>query len=689
MRAITAFILDHSKAALWFFIVLALAAGLLIPFSVVNYDLSQYLPPDSQSRAALDLLRQEFGYQGFAYLMAEDISPAQALALKAGLQDVEGVASVLWLDDVADLNRPLAFIDPDYLDAYYKDGKALFTLSFVQDDYSLVTGEALVRVRDLARDFDPAIYGTAEESRHTRAQMTRELVNIMLVIVPVCMLILIAIANSWFEPVLYIFVICVAVLLNMGSNLIFPSVSYIIFSMGAAIQLAVSMDYSLFLSHRFEEERARGSGVREAIITATQKTFPAIAASALTTVAGFSALALLDYGIGRDIGLVLAKGVALSFACVIFFLPPLLLRCHRLVERTRHKALLFFTPALGRAVVAPRYLLLALTAPLVLLCAFAQQDTHFLYGDSSGSAAAGQYAAERDRISQTFPICDQLVLLFPSGEESREIALAQEAAASPYVESVQALVTLADPVLPRGVLPAAVRESFDNGSLARMIVNVNTVTENGDMFACVDFLQDLGQKYYPDQWGLVGKAASIGDIRKSTTADLQLTLGFSLAAVALIILFTFKSLLLPLLLVLVIQGAIYINMAVPYFTGVSMVFIGYIVVSSLQLGATIDYAILTTSRYLEARQSLLPAQAAAEAVRRSGISVTTSALILAVAGAAEALMSNMEAVSAIGVLICRGAILSLLLVLFVLPGLLTAGDGLIQKTTLGCRLRQK
>lgn len=634
-------------------------------------------------------MSREFPYGATALVMAEDISLQESLTLKSQIQQVEGVQSVLWLDDMADIRQPLAIQDANLLDSYYQDGNALFHVYFEEDDYSLVTGEALEKIRDLAADYNPAVYGSAEESRATRSAVSTEMINIMLVVVPLCLLILVVISTSWFEPVLYIFVILIAVVLNMGTNLLFDSVSFIIFSMGAAIQLAVSMDYSLFFTHRFEEERSHGLTVKEALQTAAHKTFPSIFASALTTVAGFSALAFMDYGIGRDIGFVLAKGVGLSFFCVMFFLPPLLLKCHRWIEKTRHRTLLHISPKLARALTKPRYLFLLLALIVVIPAYFGQLNVDFLYGDSSGTSQDGTIAEEKSRIQQTFTISNEIVILIPNGDIRREIQLAQALEESPYTNQVQAMVTMVDPTIPRSLLPEAVANNFIGENYSRMVVYTNVLDENSQLYDAVEQYRSTVATIYGEDWYMVGKAPSIVDIRDSVQSDFTLIQLISLLAVALIILFTFRSLLLPILLVAVIQSAIYINMCVPYFLDQPLIFIGYLVVSSLQLGATIDYAILTASRYMEARRTELPREAVATATQRSGISVLTSGLILAAAGFSEAFLSQMSAVSEIGLLIGRGALLSMLLVLLVLPGVLSLFDRPIQWLTWRARFLRK
>ncbi|MEG2212678.1 MAG: MMPL family transporter [Clostridiales bacterium] len=468
----------------------------------------------------------------------------------------------------------------------------------------------------------------------------------------------------------------------MGTNIIFHQVSFITFSMAAVIQLAVSMDYSIFLSHRYDEERAKGLTVRQSIMTACKASFAAVSSSAMTTICGFSALIFMQYGIGADIGLVLAKGVFLSFVCVMLLLPVLLVLFAGLIERTRHRSFIHFSPAFCKIVVKLRWVLLAAGVLLVIPAYLGQLNVDFLYGDSSGTGSGDQMSREKEAIEDVFGISAQMVLLMPNGDIVAEQELVADLEQTPGVKSVQAVVNLADPAIPRELLPTALLDNFVGSEYGRIIVNVTTVTENPAMFTVVEKIRAAAAAYYGDRYYLVGKAASIADIRDSVQVDIRETNIISMVAVGVIILLVFRSLLLPVLLVAVIQSAIYINMAVPFFLGQPLVFIGYLIVGSLQLGATIDYAILMASRYIEARAVLPKKEAAAEAIGRSGISVLTSGLILTTAGLAEAYLSALPSISSIGMLIGRGALLSACMVLVILPALLIIFDRPLQILTL-------
>ncbi|HBI56567.1 MAG TPA: RND transporter, partial [Firmicutes bacterium] len=493
-------------------------------------------------------------------------------------------------------------------------------------------------------------------------------------------------SHSWIEPFLYLAVIGVSILLNMGSNIVFPSISFITHAMAAVLQLAISMDYSLFICHRYTEERSNGLEPLPAVLAAAKKSVKSISASSTTTIAGFLALIFMHYSIGADIGLVLAKGILISYLTVLILMPLLLYSCRNLIEKSKHRQFLPSFKKFGHSVVKLRYLIIALVLIVAIPSFLAQRNNTYLYGDTSGSSGAGEYAQQRQRIDDLFGTTNPVMLLVPNTDLNGEIALCAALKASPLIKNVTALVTVADPAIPREFLPQAVRDNFLSQDYSRIIVNLTAKEESPESYGAVEFIESAVQKYYPDKWLAAGTATSMADIKSTVETDNLIVSIFSLAAVGIIILLTFRSLTLPILLVAVIQIAIWINMGVPYFTGSSLVFIGYLVIKSLQLGATIDYAILLTNRYMDFRLQHLPREAAALALRASGGSVLTSALILSLAGYAEGLMSKIDAISTIGMLLGRGAALSGILVLTLLPVLLTVFDPVIISTTLGTKL---
>ena len=655
-----------------------------IPQVKINYDLAHYLPRDSKTKQAIDTLEAEFGYPGMAEVMVSDLSVSEALATKELILGIEGVKSVLWLDDLVDIRQPLSFIPAEIRDQYYKEGSALFQVEFRDTNYSRVATTALESIRE-ALGSKASIAGPTADTSFQQQVLAKEILQIMIVVIPLCIIILMFASHSWIEPLLYLIAIGVSIAINMGTNVFFPSISYLTHSVAAVLQLAMSMDYSLFICHRYSEERKNGLDVLPAVLAATKKSLGSISASSTTTIAGFLALIFMQYKIGADIGLVLAKGILISYLTVMILMPLLLYSFRNIIEKSGHRQFLPSFKRAGPAIVKMRYLIVILVILVTIPSYLAQNNNTFLYGDTSGSSAGGLLAQDSQRIEETFGLSNPVVLLVPNDDLNAEIALCQELEDSSYVRGVTALVTVADPSIPREFLPKEVRDNFLSQDYSRIIVNLAVQGETPATYAAVDFLDSSLEKHYPGQWLAAGTPTSIVDIKKTVEADNLIVSLFSLAAVGAIILLTFRSLSLPVLLVAVIQTAIWINMGVPYFTGSSLAFIGYLIIKSLQLGATIDYAILLTNRYMGFRLHYQPKDAAKQALKAAGGSVITSALILSLAGYAEGMMSQIDVVSTIGMLLGRGAALSGLLVLVLLPVLLVIFDRAIMVTTLGTK----
>ncbi|WP_368294490.1 RND family transporter [Dehalobacter sp. TBBPA1] len=674
----------HKRVVLLIYLAVIIASIALIPSITVNYDLAEYLPEHSLTKQAITLVDQEFGYPGTAQVMVEGISIREALEAKEKIKEVPGVKNVIWLDDVTDVTVPEAFISQNVLDSYYKDGAALFQVEFAQGDYSTGTGDALKAIRASLGE-NVSITGEAEDSSHMREVLGSEMSKIMIIVIPLCVLILMLACYSWIEPLLYLSVIGVSVIINAGTNAFFHNISFITNSIAAVLQFAISMDFSLFLCHRYLEEKDAGAEVFSAIAKAVKNTLSSISASALTIIAGFLALLFMQYGIGKDLGLVLVKGICLSYISVIILLPIMIAIFHKTIDKTRHRPLVPPFMKIGRGTIKVRYLLFALVVMIVIPSFLAQKNTDFLYGNTSGSSSEGTIVEERNNIESCFGVYNPVVILVPNDDIAAEIQLAQELEEQKYIRDVQTLVTLADPAIPRSLLPQSVRDMFLSEHYTRMIVLMNIAGETPETFEAVAELEQSVQKYYPDEWYAAGNATSIADIKNTVEQDTRTVNLFSILSVGLIILLTFRSISVPVLLIAVIESSIWINMGIPYFQGSSLVFIGYLVVSSIQLGATIDYGILMSNRYLEFRKTQKPRDAVLSALNTAGNTVMISALILAVAGFAEGMLSQIKAISDIGILLGRGAALSGLMVLVLLPVLLMTFDKVMMKTTLSAK----
>jgi len=689
MDRLADFIVKRRKIIFWVFVLLTVLCACFIPEIQINYNLAKYLPSDLRTSQALDIMEKEFSLTGSARVMAEDVTLTEAVEIKKRIKQVAGVKSVIWLDDVADIYQPLDYLDKKLVESYYKGGAALFMVEFSEDDYSLNTGKAIAEIQAILGE-KGAVGGSAVTTRYMRESTIREIISAAIIAAPVILIILFLTTVSWVEPFIYILVMGVSVVINMGTNAAFTSISFITMASSSLLQLAISMDYAIFLLHRFREEKERGLEAEAAMKKAIKSAFSSIGASCLTTVAGFVALMFMRYRVGLDMGMVLAKGVLLSLISVIFLLPGVTLFCDKLLERTRHKYLLPSLSGFGRVVVRFGAVVVVLLAMVIVPAYLGQSRNSFLYGDNSMlSIEDTDFGRELERINERFGNYNPLVLLVPGGNVPNEVRLAEDLMEKDYVTSVQTLVTLADPAIPREVLPDDVRKNFASENYTRMIINLDLPEESPATIQAVDEIHDMARQLYGDGYYMLGQSSSVSDIKQVVDQDFSTVNLISIVAVGLIILFTFRSLSIPVLLVLVIESSIWINTAVPYFLDRTISFVGYLVVNAVQLGATVDYAILMASRYMENRKTLGKKESAIKALTDSGWSVITSATILFVACMGVGIASSIRAVSEMIMLLGRGAAISCALVLVLLPQLLIIFDGVIRKTTLNAGKRDK
>ncbi|MHB1452992.1 MAG: efflux RND transporter permease subunit [Saccharofermentanales bacterium] len=687
MEKLVRILIRYKVAVISLTLLLVVCSAFASLFVGINYDLAQYLPEDSMTKISIDVVKKEFGYTGMAEVMVEDIDLNQALAIKNIILQVDGVKGIIWLDDLADLSIPFEMLPRSMTDNYFKDSSALYRVEFTGSDYSTLTDQALDDIRTALAEYKSYYAGTAQDSKTVRDIVSDEILGISAVVVPICILILLFASRSWIEPLIYLIVIGVSIVFNMGTNIIFKDISFITHSMSAVLQLAISLDYSLFIFHRYVEERDKGTGYDTAIAIAVRRSFISVFASAMTTVAGFAALLFMRYRIGADMGLVLAKGVILSFLSAILVMPVVLYLFRKVIDKTAHRDFVPSFDRLSRMTVKMKYVF-AIAGALILIVAFlAQRNNTFIYGDTSRSDGDDQTSQTSDKtvIAGKFGTYNPLVLLVPREGIAKEAELAAALQNTTGIRSVIAFVTVVDPSIPIEMVPSGTLDMFYSQNYARLTILLESGEESQENFAAVESIKAAAEMEYPGKWYLVGKASSVSDIRDSVEKDSSSVMLFSVLAVFLIVLISLRSFAIPVLLIAVIQGSIWINMSIPYFTGTGLVFIGYMIISALQLGATIDYAILLSGRYKDFRLTMKPKDAAAAAVSTAGISVAVSSMILAVAGFAEGFMSRIPSVSAIGILLGRGAALSGIMVIFVLPGLLVLFDKLIIHSTIGLK----
>lgn len=671
------FIVNHRKLIGVLFVILIILSLIQMTQVNINYDLSAYVPDDMPSKQALDIATDEFGMQSMARIMINNITLPEAKEYKEKIEAIDGVYMVSWLNSDIDVYQPISFIDKEKLEKCYKDGSALFDVMFDEGDYSDSTFEAVGEIKKLLPE-DANLMGSAIENRSTRDNLHNEIVTIMLFLVPLTLIILLLTTDSYFSCIIFTVVIGVSILLNMGSNIVFESVSFITFSISAALQFAVSMDYSVFMLHQFEQEKKKYDTEEEAMKKAIKHASLSVFSSSLTTMAGFLALTFMNFGIGKDIGFVFAKGIIFSLLCVILLMPYLILTFSKRIEKTKHKSLLPSFDKFSRATLKIGPLLIALSFLIIIPSYVAQKNNYFTYGTSAFGAGPGTKLYNDEQvITEKFGRSNPIMLIVPNVDYYTEKQIVEEFEDLDIVDKVYTLVNQVPEGVPYDFIDRDIYNKFQNENHTRIIVFVKTSSESELAFNALDRVKEVTFKYYGDDYYYTGTIPITIDMKKSIQSDYDLVNMISILAIVIILIFTFKSLVIPIILTLVIESGIFINMGIPYFADTSMIFVGYLIVSSIELGATIDYAILLTNNYLKFRKHYNNKMSAMNAIKESLASVITSGLILVSAGYILRFISSMKAVSDMGELIGRGALISVILVIVVLPQFLALLDKIV------------
>ena len=677
------FIIRKSRAIEKVFIVMVLISAVMAPFVEVNYDLTEYLPDSVESRQGLNIMEDTFGYPGTARVMIKDVTLYEAKAYKDRLEKVDGVDRILWLDTGTNVFSGEGFIDYTSIDQYYKDDCAVMDVIFEEGDTSKKTSAAIDDMKEITGE-KGCYVGMAVQDKSVAKNVRSEMQMILVIGVSMIFLVLCLTTNSWVEPFLYLTVMGVAVVINKGTNLFLGEISFLTNSVSAVLQLAVSMDYSIFLIHAFTRYKKAGMGQTEALRAAIDEALNSIFASSLTTIVGFIVLVFMRFSIGYDMGIVLAKGIVCSLLTVVLFMPAMIIRLAGWMERTAHRPFLPEFDRLSRGIYRVRYLVLAIVAVLVLPAYTAQGMNSYMYGnDAVGAGEGTEVYADEQEIDRIFGRSNMMMALVPSGDNVREREFSQELSDLPYTKTVMSLSQTLPEGVPESFLPESVTGLLhDESGWSRILIYVRSKGESEAAFRYADEISAIMKEYYPGESYLVGATPSTQDIKATITEDYSRVNTLSLIGVFVVVMFSFKSILIPLIAMIPIEVAIFINMAVPYIAGETMIFMGYIIVSSIQLGATVDYAILTTNNYIACRKTMEKEAAAVETLKRSIPSILTSGSILTIVGYILYHISSIAAIGDMGHLIGRGAILSMLLVCTFMPALLVLGDRILMNNEL-------
>lgn len=678
MKKFYQIIVNNPKKIIVCFLLSAMVSVVLSGMVEVNYDITDYLPEDTASTVSLDVLEEEFeGGIPNARVMIKDTTIPEALDYKEQIAACDGVTDVIWLDDAADILQPIETMDQDTVETYYKDNAALFTVT-IEDGKQV---QAVDAIRSVIGE-DNALTGDAVSTAAATTGTIQEIHMIATFAVLFVFFVLFLTTTSWAEPVLVMIGLGVAILINSGTNLVFGEISFVTNAAGAILQLAVSLDYSVFLIHRFEECLTETATPKEAMVEALCKSTSSILSSGLTTVIGFLALVFMQFQIGPDLGRALAKGVAISLITVFVFMPVLILATQKWLQKSKHRSFLPSFKGFGRVIYRVMIPLVCVFVVLIVPSYLASNANNFYYGSSQIYGPETQLGQDTAVVEGLYGKSDTYVTMVPRGDLATEQELSKALHGIPQVKSVLSYVDTVGVEIPMEYLDTNTLSQLVSEKYSRFVITVDADYEGEETFELVKKIRDTINAYYPDSYYLAGSGVSTYDLMDTITADTVKVNLIAIGAVFLVLLLTMKSLSLPVILVLAIETAVWINLAIPYFQGNTVFYISYLIISSIQLGATVDYAILFTERYTEFRERMDKKQAIIETVAAVTPSVMTSGVVLAVVGFLLGYLSSHGILAQLGQFLGIGSLLSLSIVLFVLPGLLYLLDGAIQKTTL-------
>lgn len=680
MNALSEFINKHKKAIITLFVAVSLVGVLLFLLTPVNYNMMDYLPEEANSTQALEVMQKEFD-QPLPNLnvMVEDVNLTQALEIKEKLKKADYVKEVLWLDDTVDLDIPLEMQDTDTVETYYKDGNALYMVS-VED------GQERAAIASVRKAVGGAckISGSAAEQATSQELAVNEAMKAIVLILPITILILILVTESWIEPFFYLLNIGTPVLINLGTNFFMGEVSFVTLAAAPVLQIAVSLDYAVFLSRSFSSYKKKGMEPAKAMGHAMSASIKSIGASMLTTLFGFIALLFMKFRIGADMGISLVKGILISFLCVMVFFPAILLAGNKLIEKTKHRPLIPDFAGIGKAIEKIRIPTACLLVVILIPAFLGQGRNQYFYGSSEKT----EEGSEAWDIEQEFGVSNSAVLMVPVGESNKEALLCEDLKKIRHVTAVTSYATMVSNKIPSIYLDDEIVSQFYSENYARIILSADCAFEGTESFRMVEQIKETAQEYYPDAYYLCGQSANMYDIKDFVEQDNRTVTWVTVLSIYVILLLMTRNWLTPILLILTIECSIWLNMCIPYFMGKHLSYLGYLIVSTVQMGATIDYAILLTNTYTENRRSMDKKAAAAKTLGDVFGSLLISAATLCLSGFCLNWSSSNEVVRVLGGLIGRGAILAILMVMLLLPVFLILMDRVLLYTRIGGRKKE-
>ena len=673
--------------------ILILAVALLVPSLIgmimtrINYDMLTYLPGDIDTVVGQDILMDEFGKGAFSFVIIEGMDPKDVSSLREDISHVDHVDTVLWYDDFADVSVPVEILPSKLYDAFNSGDSTMLAIFFDTSTSSDDTMEAITAIRSIAgkQCFVSGMSAMVTDLKDLCEKEEPIYVGIAVALACVAMMIFM---DNWITPFVFLMSIGMAILLNMGTNYFLGEISYLTKALSAVLQLAVTMDYSIFLWHSYEEQKSMYEDNKEAMAVAINNTLTSVVGSSITTVAGFIALCFMSYTLGLDLGIVMAKGVILGVIGCVTTLPSMILVLDKLLQKTSHKSLL---PDMGKVAsgitkVFPVFLILflGLVLPSYLSYKATNNEVYYDLGETLPEDMA--YVVANSKLQEDFGVgATHMVLVSTDVSDTDVRAMIHEMENVEGIKYALGLESVVGPLVPEEMLPESVKEVLKSDDWELLLVNSEYKTATDEVNAQINELNTILKKY--DSKGmLIGEAPCTKDLIETTDEDFKVVNTVSIVAIFVIIALVEKSITLPLILVAVIELSIFINLGLAHLTGTSLPFIAPICISTIQLGATVDYAILMTTRYKQERyEGRDKREAVTNALKVSIPSIIVSAMGLFSATFGVALYSDVDIISSLCDLMARGAIVSMFAVILFLPAMFMLFDKMICVTSIGFR----
>ncbi|HAB60756.1 MAG TPA: hypothetical protein DCE48_08650 [Lachnospiraceae bacterium] len=677
------FITKHKK------LIVILSVLLLIPAvfgyinTRINYDILSYLPEDIETMVGQQILVDDFKTGAFSMVVLEGMEEKDVAALKTKIEKVESVSNVIWYDSLLDISVPMSMLPDKIKDAFNTEDTTMMAVTFEQSTSADETMDAIKEIRKLT-DKQVFVSGMSAIITDTKELSEKETPIYVLIAVILSMIVLGLTMNSFLVPILFMLSIGVAIIYNLGTNIMFGEISYITKALSAVLQLGVTMDYSIFLLHSYEENKVRYPGENDrAMAHAISNTISSVVGSSVTTVAGFLALCFMSFTLGKDLGLVMAKGVVMGVITCVTLLPALILLCEKAIEKTTHRDIIPSLDGVSRF-VTKHYITFAVLFLILLVPAVYGNNHTKVYYDLTASLPDSLDSVKANKkLQDEYNMNTTHMLLIKNDVSSKDYRdMMNQIRNLDGVQWVIGLDSVVGPSVPISMLPESLISTVRTDLYQLELISSSYKVASDEVNEQIDEINNIVKSYSEDSL-VVGEAPLTKDLIDITDIDFKNVNIVSIGVIFLIILILFRSISLPIILVSVIEFAIFVNMGIPYYTGTTLPFIASVVIGTIQLGATVDYAILMTTRYKKERNNGNSKQESITIAHQASIkSIIVSALSFFAATFGVGLYSNIDMISALCSLMSRGALISMVVVIFVLPAMFMIFDKAICKTSM-------